>query len=295
MYRITLALTFLIVVTAAKGQNFKQQFYDAAKKSDTTAARNVLNSWAATNNKDPELFIAWFNFYEQKARQEIVLLSSGKPTTPAFVFKDSSGKQAGYLTSSTKYNPAIIATGFDYINQGLALYPQRLDMWFGKIYMLGECEAWDLFANTIVEAINYGHKTNNAWLWKDGKPLDDAQDFFLTSMQDYITTIYNTENDSLLPFMRQISMEVLKFYPQHVESLSNVALTYIIMHDYDKGLEYLLKAEDINPKDVIVLNNIAAAYKKKGDKPKAKEYYGKIIKYGNKEEAGDAKQRIKKL
>jgi len=290
-----LAVTFTFGLLVSKSQNFKQQFHEAAEKSDTAAERKVLSSWATANGKDPELFIAYFNFFEQKARQEIITLGANNNGAPAFRFTDSTGKTAGYISSSKKYNTAILAQGFDYINQGLALYPQRLDMRFGKIYMLGECEDWSAFAQTIVEAIDYGNTINNAWLWKDGKPLDDGKEFFLSSLQDYVTTIYNTENDSLLPYMRQISAEVLKFYPQHVESLSNVALTYIIAGEYDKGLEYLLKAEVVNNKDVIVLNNIAAAYNKKGDKAKAKEYYEKIIKYGTKEEASDAKQRIKKL
>jgi tetratricopeptide (TPR) repeat protein len=94
---------------------------------------------------------------------------------------------------------------------------------------------------------------------------------------------------------RSISEAVIKYYPDHVESLSNIALTYLIAGDYDKAIPYLLKAEKAAPTDVIVLNNIAEAYKRKGDKTNAKAYYEKIIKFGNKEDIEDARRKIESL
>jgi hypothetical protein len=56
-----------------------------------------------------------------------------------------------------------------------------------------------------------------------------------------------------------------------------------------------LKAEKIDRKDIIVLNNIAEVYVRKKDKSNAKIYYEKIIKNGSKEEGDDAREKIKKL
>jgi tetratricopeptide (TPR) repeat protein len=95
--------------------------------------------------------------------------------------------------------------------------------------------------------------------------------------------------------MRQISEVVIKNYPDHAESLSNIALTYLITGEYDKALPFLLRAEKVAPKDVVVLNNIAEAYKRKGNKANAKTYYEKVIKYGNKDEVEDARQKMKGL
>ena len=114
--------------------------------------------------------------------------------------------------------------------------------------MLGKAENYPEFAKEIVITIDYGNKINNAWLWKDGKSPDNPEQFFLGSLQDYITTIYNTEDDNLLPLMRQISEAVIRYYPNHVESLSNIALTYLLTGEYDKALPYLLKAEQVAPK-----------------------------------------------
>ncbi len=256
----------------------------------------MLKKWEIAKPADPELFIAYFNYYVQQSGRELISLDQAKRNTGSFQLTDSAtGKPVAYLNSSVKYNSAILQKGFDYVDKGLALYPTRLDMRFGKIYMLGQAENYPAFTNYLVETIDYGNSIKDAWTWKEGKTLEDAKQFFLSSMQDYVTTIYNTEDDSLLPLIRQISETVLKYNPNDVESLANVALTYLVIGEYDKALEYLLKAEKIAPKDTIVLNNIAQAYYGKKDNTNARAYYEKIIKVGTADEVKDAKEKLKHI
>ncbi|MCU7549571.1 tetratricopeptide repeat protein [Chitinophagaceae bacterium LB-8] len=293
---ITITTAFVLTSFLAFSQNYEKQFNDLSAKNDTGRQAKVLAAWATASPKDPELFIAYFNYYVSKSMTEVVSLDRTKKDEHSFVLTDTgTGKPVAFLNSSVKYNSELLQKGFDYINQGISLHTSRLDMRFGKIYMLGKAENYPEFTKEIVSTIDYGNKINNAWTWKEGKPLENPEQIFLGSLQDYVTTIYNTGDDNLLPLMRQISEAVIKYYPDHVESLSNIALTYLIAGDYDKTLPYLLKAEEIAPKDIIVLNNIAETYKRKGDKTNAKAYYEKVIKYGGKEEAQDARQKIKGL
>lgn len=95
--------------------------------------------------------------------------------------------------------------------------------------------------------------------------------------------------------MRTIAQEVLKYYPNHVESLSNLSITYLLTKDYDKGLEALLKAETIKPKDGIVLSNIAQAYKLKGDIQNARSYYEKMLLLEDPQAVAFAKQQMSQL
>ena len=276
-------------------QNFQKQFKDLFEKKDTLGQEKLLKQWEAAAPKDAELFIAYLNFYSRKSMREIVELNSKKKDGDYLELTDSTGKTVATMGSDIYYDRNILQKGFGYIDRGISLYPTRLDMRFGKIYMLGEVEDFPEFTKMIVETIDYGNKIKNAWLWKDARPLEDAENFFLNSMQDYVITIYNTEDDNLLPYMRQISEAVLKYHPRHVESLANVSLTYVLVGENDKALPYLLKAETIAPKDIIVLNNIAEIYKRKNDTAKAKSYYEKIIKWGNAEEVEEAKAKLKEL
>ncbi len=88
---------------------------------------------------------------------------------------------------------------------------------------------------------------------------------------------------------------ILKHYPNHIESLSNLSITYLLTGEYDKGIEPLLKAEKLNPQDYIVLSNIAQGYKLKGDKEKAIEYYQKTMEFGNEQAKTYAKEQIEEL
>jgi len=277
-------------------QEFEKKFKDLSAQNDTAAQSKLLKEWEKTDPKNPELYVAYFNFYAKKSMREVVSLDEKPKGEQSLQVNDSTTNQpVAYLNASINYRSDVLQKGFDYIDKGIALHPTRLDMRFGKIYMLGKAENYQVFTKVVIETINYSNSIKTAWLWKEGKPLENAKEFFLSSMQDYVSTLYNTEDDSLLPEMRQISETILKYHPDHVISLANIALTYAIEGDNDKALEYLLKAEKIDPKDIIVLNNIAEGYVRKKDTVNAKLYFEKIIKNGSKEDADNAKERMKEL
>ena len=294
--KIFYTAVLLLISIISFSQDFLGQFREQSSKKDTAGELRVLTAWASAAPKDPELFIAYFNYYVRNSMTEIISLDESRKNKNSFVVSDTgTGKPIAYLNSSLKYKSDILQKGFDYIDQGIRFHPTRLDMRFGRIYMLGQAENFHEFTKEIVAAIEYGNQINNTWLWKEGKSLENGKQFFLNSLQDYITTIYNTGDDNLLPLMRQISETVIKYFPEHVESLSNIALTHLINGQYDKALPFLLKAEELAHKDVIVLNNIAEAYRRMGDKINAKIYFGKVIKHGNEEQKQDARQKIKSL
>lgn len=294
--KIILIVSFCFLFLLAKSQNFFKDFKDLGEKNDTAGERKVLEAWETSNSKDPELFVAYFNYYVQISTIELISIDQNRTSGRSFEVTDTgTGVHRGYLNLSSNYNSNILQKGFDHINRGIALYPERLDMRFGNIYMLGKAENYQQFTKALIETIEYGNTIHDAWKWSEGKPVENAKKFFWGSMQTYVSTIYNTGNDSLLPLMREISETVLKYNPGDVESLDNIALTYLIVGDNDKALEYLFEAEKVAPKDIVVLNNIGQAYKRKKDKVNAKIYFEKVIKYGNKEEAERAKQGIKDL
>lgn len=292
------AFTIILCSTSlfATSQDYVKQFKTLQSKQDTASQIRLLKTWETAAPKDPELFITYFNYYAQQSMKEMLSIDLNAKAGQAIEMNDpKTGQPVAYLNSSVNYRSDILQKGFDYIDKGIALYPTRLDMKFGRIYMLGQAENYAAFTKMIIETIDYANSINYAFTWKEGKQLENPKQFFLSSLQDYNNTLYNTENDNLLPNMREIAEAVLKYNPNHVESLSNAALTYLLTEKYDKALEYLLKAEKVAPKDVVILNNIAQAYKRKNDKPNAKIYLGKILKVGNKEEVENAKDDIKNL
>jgi|JI7StandDraft_1071085.scaffolds.fasta_scaffold10253_5 tetratricopeptide (TPR) repeat protein len=296
-------ITFLLfgltlLFNQVSGQTFKQQFIDLVSKKDTVGQKELLEKWEKTDSNDPELYVAYFNYFAKKSKNEIVRLDGNSKGKEGFQImdKDSSKKEpVAFLYGDNYYDQSILQKGFDYIDTGIKKHPNRLDMRFGKIYMFGQTEDYEKFTTEIINTIDYSSVNKNKWTWADSKPVDNPKDFFLSSLQDYQVQLYNTENDDLLDNMKRIAETVLKYYPDHIESLSNLSIVFMLQKQYDKALEPLLKAEKINPKDYIVLSNIAQAYKLKGDIKNSIKYYELTIKHGNEQSKKYAQGQIDEL
>ena len=287
-----------LLVNQVSGQTFKQQFNDLVSKKDTVGEQQILEKWEKADSNDPELYVAYFNYFAKKSKKEIVRLDgNGKGREGLQIMdKDSSKKEpVAFLYGDTYYDKDILKKGFDYIDIGIKKHPNRLDMRFGKIYMLGQIEDYEKFTVEIINTIDYSTINKNQWTWSDDQPVDNPKQFFLGSLQGYQVQLYNTENDDLLDNMKRIAETVLKYYPDHIEGLSNLSIVFMLQKQYDKALESLLKAEKLNPKDYIVLSNIAQAYKKKGDTNNAIKYYELTIKHGDDQAKKYAQGQIDEL
>lgn len=293
--RTIFILLSLLLSSSSFAQDYKSDFGKYFREKDTVKQKETLLKWEKANSKDAELYTAYFNYYFQKSRKEILNLSTKDPGGEALILKDSLNKTAGYIGSSENYDETDLKNAFIKIDKGISMYPDRLDMRFGKIYALGKIEDWGKFTSEIIKAVDYSQTNKNNWTWTNNIKKDDGQEFLLSSTQSYQLQLYNTERDDLLPNMREIALDILKYYPEHVESLSNLSITYFLVGEFDKGLEALFRAEKINPKDYIVLSNIANGYRQTGNKSKAIEYYEKVNLYGDEDAKNFAKEQIAEL
>lgn len=294
MKKIVVLLTILIT-SVGICQDYQSEFLKHCETKDTLNQLKVLEAWEKLNPNDPELFTSYFNYHFSKSRKEIIELITDQPQGKSLVLKDSLNKTSGFLGSKIRYNENELKKGLNKIDQGIKLYPNRLDMRFGKIYVLGQIPDWKKFTSEIIKTIKYSSTNNHKWTWTNNEKRNGTKKDFLLDIQTYQLQLYNTGNDALLMNMREIANEVLKYYPNHIESLSNLSITYLLTKEYDKALIPLFKAEKINPKDFIISSNIAQAYKLKGEKQKAIEYYKKTIEFGDERAKEYAKQQITEL
>lgn len=297
MRKIELVFLTIFIAGTLSAQNYFEDFQKYQQSGDTLKQRELLVKWKQENPNDSELYTSLFNYYFQKSKNEVLLLASGTPPKGQEYIEliDSTNQVAGFISSKIDYEKSNLKQAFESIDKGLEMYPNRLDMRFGKIYVLGQIQDWRSFTDEIITTVNYSSKNKNKWTWTLNETKKDGEDFFLGSLQDYQMQLYNTMDDELLENMREIAQAVLKYYPNHIESLSNSSITYLVKKDYEKALIPLKKAEEINEKDFIVLNNIAYCYKEMNHKEKAIEYYKKVIKLGDEHAVEQAKSEIEKL
>lgn len=284
-----------LLFNEGKTQGFKQEYNELVIKKDTVEQLKLLEKWEKADSNDPELYVAYFNFYINKSRREFIEFGNNPKGTNVLeiVDNDTTKKRpVGFMYGNVNYDFELIKKGFAYADKGIAKNPARLDIRFGKIYMFGELEDYKNYTDEIVKTIHYSAIIKNRWTWTDNQPVEDPKNFMLGSVQTYQLQLYNTNNDDLLDKMKEIAEVVLKYYPDHVESLSNLSIVYLIRKNYDKALDALLKAEKLDSTDYIVLSNIAQAYKLKEDYPNAIKYYELTIKYGTDQAIDYAKEQI---
>ena len=298
MKRILLCLiTLLSFLFNALAQDNHSLFREYLNEGDTLKQLELLNKWQEESPNDAELYTSWFNYYFVKSRNEIIVMNSGTPTDDgeSFILRDSTDQIAGFISSRIDYDQSNLKRAFESIEKGIESYPNRLDMRFGKIYALGTIKNWESFTNEIIKTIDYSVTNNNEWTWTKNVKYEGGKEGFLSSLQNYQSQLYETMDDALLINIQDISRAILKYYPDHVESLSNLSIAYLVERNFEKALEPLLEAEKISPKDFIILNNIAYAYKELGDKENAIVYYEKVLEFGDQQAKLQAEKELSKL
>jgi tetratricopeptide (TPR) repeat protein len=226
----------------------------ALDAKDMTKAEEILKAWDYADANDSELYVSYFNFYTVKSMD------------------------AG---ATTGYDEKYARKALEFITEGIDRFPTRFDMRIAKIYMLGELKDYSAYTSEVIKMIDYSDKIKNGWKGENFSLVEKPDKMFEEAVLDSQDLLFSKAKDdsSLYKYMIQISEEMLKYYPKNVQSLLTMSTVYITQKEYDKSLEALLKAKDIDSVNSVLLYNIAYVYNLKGDKENAKKYYELTIKH----------------
>lgn len=292
-----LILILLVVASfqTALAQDFGSQFKTLFDKQDFAGQERILRVWENARSDDPELYVSYFNYYFAKSRDEKLTLTKQPVSKESVkITKTDDEKTVAYIGGQVSYIKADFDKGIVYIDKGISKFPNRLDMRFGKVYALGQITDYKAFTDEIVKIIDYSEVNKNQWLWRDGKPIEDGRKFMFNAVQDYVAQLFDA-GDKYVGNIKTIAETVLKYYPDSIENLSNLAIYHLIKQDYENALVPLLKAEKLAPTDFIVLNNIAFCYYNKGDKAHALKYYELVLKHGDERAQAQAQEKLNEL
>lgn len=276
---ITLITTISAFSQTTANANFRDRFNKYIEAKDTVFAKSVLSDWTEVSPNDPEIFVAYLNYFFLKSIKDVAFLADQKPKDTemtSFPMTDSTGKVTGYIVSGKRFDPDMINKGIEYIKRGIDKYPDRLDMRFSEIYVLGRVKRWSEFASETISMIEHSKSNNNAWQWIDGKMLDAGEDNMMIGVSDFQQQLYT--QDTVGVNIRNIANVLLLMEPKSIEALNYMAVSYIKEGDFKKALQFLKKAEKIDKSDMTVLKNMVVVYKKSGDEKKSQEYLSKLKK-----------------
>lgn len=258
----------------ASATDYKSTFYEMLEESDFKQAEAILNQWEVESKEDPEVIVARFNLYVNAAHNEIIVLDNiDNASDLSLVFSDKEGNPVGVVRSEATWNDSLVNEAVKIIDYGIKLYPDRLDFRFGKASLYQFIEDWENFSATAVDVLNRAKLNNGKWFWTDNEALSDNTSIndMLEAIHEYERTLAsNSNNEDLLNLN-------IKYYPNdHIALTLKGALAYG-KGDVDKALEYMNRAHNSDPSDILIVCNLALLYKETKDIAKAKELYQSIL------------------
>lgn len=309
MKRVIIIALLSVMCGFATAQNAYSRFYDAVQEGDSAGMANAIGEILTSGDQSAERYIAEYNYYVNNAR-----LYSGMVTSTEYpgedenvvgdimyLTNDSTGEVAGYMYFVENWDNEVADSGLAVIDKGLSLYPDRIDMHFGKLHLLRQLRRWPAYTDAIHATLDYAAKHRKSLSYPNTEtPIDTI---IVDGILDYERSLFEAIQDSpdsvtalgRITLLRSIAEHMLRIYPKDVYSMNIMAITYQLVEDRRNALKWLLEAEKVAPKDAIVLNNIADTYHMLSDYKNERKYLEKVIKYGDDEAVERAQRYIEEL
>jgi tetratricopeptide (TPR) repeat protein len=253
--------------------------------------------WEKKESNNPEMFIAFFNYYINRNRfSGISIDKERKGTEETIELSDPhSVKIVGYMNKAVHYDTGDILIATGYLDEGLLIAPNRLDMHFGKIHILNEVGFYEISGNELFATLNISKKINNEWLWANNEKIEDGERFFINNLQDYYGLWLNAKTIEAYNQVKLCAEKQLELYPENIYAYNILAVYYSINEEFQKALQCFSQAKKINPNDCMVLINIGRTYQNMNNTNKSEEYYRRVIEIGNEQEKQQAQYYLDQL
>ena len=296
MWRIiTLIIILTNYISIANAQNnWYEKYLSCVNDSDVHAWKTLIEQWEQAEPESPDVYAAWYNYYIKLAMTDVVALTTTAPedNQEALQLIDSTGVVAGYMYGIESYNDSILQMGYQKLDTAIRLFPDRLDLPFGKVAMLFRQQHYLDVIQELRHVLDRSEKNGNRWLWTLNQPLDDGEYILKDSMQDYFAQLFDAGQSD---YALQLIEWMLRLYPTDVIFRSDKASLLAIAKRYSEALPIYLSVYEDNPDDIIVISNIAHIYYTLGDKEATLKYYSELVQCGDSEIEDIAKQRIKEI
>ena len=296
MWRI---ISLIVILTSynsvANAQNdWYDKYLSCVNDSDVHTWKALIEQWEQAEPESPDVYAAWYNYYIKLAMTDVVALTTTAPedNQEALQLMDSTGVVAGYMYGIESYNDSILQIGYQKLDAAIRLFPDRLDLPFGKVAMLFRQKLYSEVMQELQHVLDRSEKNGNKWLWTLNQPLDDGEYILKDSMQDYFAQLFNAGQSD---YASQLVEWMLRLYPTDIIFRSDKASLLAIAKRYSEALPIYLSIYEDNPDDIIVASNIAHIYYTLRDKEAALKYYSKLEQCGDSEIERIAKQRIKEI
>jgi len=265
---------------------------------DLAGAKSEIDKMMPDCGNDPDYYVLVFNYYFEKASTSAVNITTEQPDNNKEYLtlkRSDDSTETAYLASVNKYDNTIIEEGLKVFIPALDKFPDRLDMLYGLAYLYSETGEYKKSGDILIRVLERSNENKNQWLWSFNDKLEDSYHFMIENLQSYLSRILESDDENALPIMFSISEKMISLYPDNIYGYNNLGYYFSIRNEIQEAKKYFLLAEKIDPKDIIVLANLAEISFKQNNTSNAEMYYKKIIEYGNEDDRKWAEEKIKTI
>jgi tetratricopeptide (TPR) repeat protein len=256
--KIVLIAVFILTAVSVFPDD-REIYIQLLQKGELIKLYQHLQTWKQKEPDNPEVYIGFFNYYVAES-QGVSLVGANRRRS-----------------IQTSYDNDKIDLAIASIDEGIAKAPQRLDMYFGKLRVLGMAGWFDRQSESIILLLNYAKNGNIQWKWSRNEDIDNPESFLLDGIQDYVNQWMQTNLNGIDGIIEKVSLEEIRLYPNSVLGYSNMATLSRKKDNTEDCEKYLLMARDVAPDDYIICVNLGYLYRSTGRKEKAREIWEKAF------------------
>lgn len=275
---------FCILVAAPfvlSAEDFKAQYLELLKGERYDELVLLLGKWEKAEPKNPELYIAYFNYHFNRGRRSVQTMGQAPD-----------GRYLMY--TKREYDPEHAKAALASINKGLSLAPNRLDIHFGKVRLLAELGDLKAQKEAIVAVLEQSTRNSNRWMWANGIPISEGEASMFAGIEEYLGEWFERFAETG-PYLKEVAELETTLYPKNPWGWNILAGYYREVGDFRNALVSLQKAEILDPQDGVVVANIGQCYVMLKENEKALEYFKKLETHPAPQLRQYAKEWIEKL
>lgn len=262
----------------AQAPGYRERFRELMQQGKRQDAEAVVARWTKARPRDPDLYVARFNLL--MAGAEVIALR----TTPAKegelqLTDQKSGQVAGSIGSG--YNPVKVQQAMQVLREGIALAPDRLDMRFGlaKAAELNDDARQQL--HIVAEALAWRQAApGRTWRWRDGQALPSPEtEFVPVAVEEYMVPYWTSDTPAGYQQALALAELLLRYYPASSLGYFNKGNYYAFTHNDAEAYKWFAEADQRNPDDPQLINNLLRISLNLKKKAAAQGYLARLRKY----------------
>jgi len=249
---------------------------EAGKRSEEIQA--FIEKSADSNRDNPAYYIATANYWWQAA-QSLSITDKPAEDNDLVVADSKTGKAVGSISTTGVNNPEIPQKAIDLLVEAHKRFPRRLDIAWGLVDLQFAQKQYKPCLQTCLGIIRIAQSVKNKpFLTANDKPIKEPLDKLIPErLQRTNAAFYRAETKEADECLVILSKAIISAYPKHPYAYNILGAFYGANNDIPKCIEYLAKAHEIVPDDVLIALNLADFLLKNDKKEEARKLYKKVL------------------